>query len=1494
MAQGTRPQNTDFIGTLRTHLERLLGPLSLANELIQNAEDADATEIAFNFTDDALVVTNNKQFTKCLDINSPECDLEKPCDFHSFATVLSGSKQDSVGKIGRFGIGFTAVYQITDSPSFSSGDIQWSMNPLADEKDRIAWEDIPAVDRTEFTLPWVKAQTELRNRLRSEPITEEKIKEFFERIRQDISISMLFLDHIETLTVLDKGNLSKSITKAKHGQMVTFTEGPGKRRRWKRFTGDLADEISPDSLPERRKTNVEIAVSLDELKGDGLLFAFLPLEDEKTGFPFHIHADFFPSDERKRLLFEEDYKGTWNQKAIGKAAEVVAESVRELRDDLGHMSFWTFLNQTWRVDKGLADRNGAKEEQLRKFWPQVRESVVTFDSVFTSLSRWKLPSAVKSFRAPKDADEDILRQALEELGLDIVHPELSKFQKVLEEIGVTLLEAQHVINKVNSCGLHSGSEVDSAPDWFKNADKRNALFDYLKELLNRRKPTDKKESDRESLKSCPIAINQDGFTNSPKSLYKLGDPELLKIFLDLEFGGRFIAADSHRLIYELTTELDLLDAISLMERLEDDEIEKFVERDPNAYKTLVRWLFDKASNGEANDLRAALRNLKIWPSDGKFFSLGSLSVSGDFDDPLKIAKLVDLDLLGLSAQELKGLDANPLTFSTYVTEHVKSYFENNSDVPEDTREKLLTIIREKRKDWEDDTVTSVISELPLIKCSDGHYYPANTVYFDESETHEVLGDKFPFIFDANDKDFLKLIGVSEKPRVEDLRSIVLDAIKTHPDKARIRSVQKVIRHLGNRWRELTDDEKKPFYDLKQKHWLPEENNLRRWNKPEEICSTKKRHLFESVGKFVDLGTEGDKVEPGAHQFLKDLGVPEDPSVEQVVEHLLKCSDKNKKIDQRVYDFLQTNKDDPAIGRLENRPFIWDEGNKRYLTANQCFWNKVGFGRYRQPIGVYEKYNDLFSQLGVKNDADFRDATNVLREVSAEFSQENKELDDEAKLVVHHCWTFLTDPETFPQELRRIPSIVNNSGRLEYSERMFFDNFPGIAEKLGLAPNVIETKPDIFRAMQLAGIRFFSEVVQTELVDPQVESQEFELQKKLQWKSCFERILQKNNVNDIDPEIFAQVQIFLVSGLTVRFRVAEMNRESEPIDAESAFDKEKAAIYFVIDPSLVASELVRNFLRNPDPPGLASDILHVLNAPSESFAHKTLDRLNFPRVGSSSSESAPSPELQAIPDSPEALSETEGQEERGEILPNNEYPDNVRNEGSGTRKQDEPRRGQGIDDSSVHYVEGNQIKFTGGGENQEDEWIGEESPKLNKRSDSSRENGEQTRERGQQRKPDRLHQQPKSKRRGRLRSYVIENDEEETKAEDPQQQKHRESVDREGIAAVIEFEKKAGRSPEVMRGNNRGYDITSFSGDELKIERIIEVKSTSGPWDEQGVGLSKYQYKKAYEEGERFWLYVVEEAGSSNPIVHTIRNPARRVTEYFYDSGWKAVSRLDRD
>lgn len=47
---------------------------------------------------------------------------------------------------------------------------------------------------------------------------------------------------------------------------------------------------------------------------------------------------------------------------------------------------------------------------------------------------------------------------------------------------------------------------------------------------------------------------------------------------------------------------------------------------------------------------------------------------------------------------------------------------------------------------------------------------------------------------------------------------------------------------------------------------------------------------------------------------------------------------------------------------------------------------------------------------------------------------------------------------------------------------------------------------------------------------------------------------------------------------------------------------------------------------------------------------------------------------------------------------------------------------------------------------------------------------------------------------------------------------------------------------------------------------------------------------AQEQGDDFWLYVVEHARELNKVkIHTIQNPAQKITQHRFDSGWKTVA-----
>jgi sacsin len=100
--------------------------VGILKELVQNADDAKATEVQFIYDKrtlphervlqtnaneiqgPALCVYNNKHFSED--------------DFNGICKLGIGSKRDDPAKTGQYGIGFNAVYHLTDCPSFLSDD----------------------------------------------------------------------------------------------------------------------------------------------------------------------------------------------------------------------------------------------------------------------------------------------------------------------------------------------------------------------------------------------------------------------------------------------------------------------------------------------------------------------------------------------------------------------------------------------------------------------------------------------------------------------------------------------------------------------------------------------------------------------------------------------------------------------------------------------------------------------------------------------------------------------------------------------------------------------------------------------------------------------------------------------------------------------------------------------------------------------------------------------------------------------------------------------------------------------------------------------------------------------------------------------------------------------------------------------------------------------------------------------------------------------------
>ena len=160
----------NHLGSIKKDLGDLQGWRSLIAELIQNADDASkATEMSFTIDDDALTVWNDGTFSSCAELDAQVCPRQlrgdPACDFHSFSDVAGGAKEERDDATGAFGIGFTAVYQVTDLPVLTSSGLRWTIDETRPEESRIYSEEIAGSNGTVFVFPWARELSYMRQQL---------------------------------------------------------------------------------------------------------------------------------------------------------------------------------------------------------------------------------------------------------------------------------------------------------------------------------------------------------------------------------------------------------------------------------------------------------------------------------------------------------------------------------------------------------------------------------------------------------------------------------------------------------------------------------------------------------------------------------------------------------------------------------------------------------------------------------------------------------------------------------------------------------------------------------------------------------------------------------------------------------------------------------------------------------------------------------------------------------------------------------------------------------------------------------------------------------------------------------------------------------------------------------------------------------------------------------------------------------------------------------
>lgn len=330
-------------------------------ELLQNAEDAQATKVMFVLTSEDLKFLHNgqRQFT--------EKDIE------SITGIGNTQKKDDINQIGKFGVGFKAVFSYTQTPQIFSGKYAFEIHDLVCPKE-IKQILNPNDKATVFCFPF------------NHP---EKSKEkAFQEIKETLLFlpdnTILFLQNIKEISwKLERENKEVGyirllpLEQENHFEVERKTNQSTKTY-WLRFTEKIAIENDETS----QESSIALAFRLektqdtDELKIDGKVTKgdvsiFFPAEKEISNLKFFLHAPFSATVARDSIQNRPE-----NNELRDLLVNLLVESLTKIKElGLLNRDFLSVLPN--------------KDDQLSNFYSPFREAVINAFQTQNLTPTWK-------------------------------------------------------------------------------------------------------------------------------------------------------------------------------------------------------------------------------------------------------------------------------------------------------------------------------------------------------------------------------------------------------------------------------------------------------------------------------------------------------------------------------------------------------------------------------------------------------------------------------------------------------------------------------------------------------------------------------------------------------------------------------------------------------------------------------------------------------------------------------------------------------------------------------------------------------------------------------------------------------------------------------------------------------------------------------------------------------------------------------------------------
>ena len=299
-------------------------------ELLQNAEDAEASEVRFILNSDSVEFEHdgNRLFS-----------IE---DVKSITSIGITTKKDDHTSIGKFGVGFKAVFAYTSTPEIKSGEYHFRIRDLVVPDTEGLFPKAMDENRTHFFFPFDNP----------EKSPEKAYAEIEKNLRQLDEGALLFLKNIKKVEYRLPDSKSGSLErKEQDGDRIEISvrcpeNSTPDSFQYLRF--EKVVEVMDENEGDLKSCRIAAAFGMERDKEQkwkikqldkGQVCIYFPAEKETSKLRFHLHAPFASTVARDSVR-----DCPTNDELRDHLADLVAESMTAIRNkELLDVSFLAVL-----------------------------------------------------------------------------------------------------------------------------------------------------------------------------------------------------------------------------------------------------------------------------------------------------------------------------------------------------------------------------------------------------------------------------------------------------------------------------------------------------------------------------------------------------------------------------------------------------------------------------------------------------------------------------------------------------------------------------------------------------------------------------------------------------------------------------------------------------------------------------------------------------------------------------------------------------------------------------------------------------------------------------------------------------------------------------------------------------------------------------------------------------------------------------------------------